>query len=66
MNISQIKLRIAPIPLCPLAEQHRIVAKVDELITLCDQLKTHLHENQTTKLQLADTIVNLNGDCHAS
>ncbi len=33
------------------------VAKVDELMTLCGQLKTRLHENQTTKLQLADTIV---------
>jgi type I restriction enzyme S subunit len=50
-------LRKMPIPLPPLAEQNRIVAKVDELMALCDQLKTRLHENQSTKLQLADTIV---------
>ncbi len=45
------------IPIAPEQEQHCIVAKVDELMALCDQLKTRLHENQSTKLQLADTIV---------
>jgi len=45
------------IPVAPEQEQHRIVAKVDELMALCDQLKARLHESQSTKLQLADTIV---------
>lgn len=40
----------------PLAEQYRIVAKVDELMTLCDQLKTRLNTAQTTQLHLADTV----------
>lgn len=41
----------------PSAEQHRIVAKVDELMTLCDQLKARLTDAQTTKLHLTDAIV---------
>ena len=46
-----------PLPLPPLAEQHRIVAKVDELMTLCDTLKARLNNAQTTQVQLADAIV---------
>ena len=45
------------VSLPPLSEQHRIVAKVDELMTLCDTLKEWLHDAQTTQVQLADAIV---------
>jgi type I restriction enzyme S subunit len=38
-NISRIKIRNLPVPLPPLAEQQRIVAKVDELMVLCDELE---------------------------
>lgn len=41
----------------PLEEQHRIVTKVNELMTLCDQLKARLIDAQTTKLHLTDAIV---------
>lgn len=38
-NLNADKVRELPIPLPPLAEQHRIVAKVDELMALCDELE---------------------------
>jgi type I restriction enzyme S subunit len=44
-------------PLPPIAEQHRIVAKVDELMALCDTLKARLADAQTIQLHLADAIV---------
>lgn len=41
----------------PLAEQHRIVAKVDQLMALCDQLKTSLTRARQLNVQLASTLV---------
>jgi type I restriction enzyme, S subunit len=48
--------RIA-IALPPLAEQHRIVAKVDALMALCDQLETALTTTATTRQCLLDTLI---------
>ncbi|MGE6660350.1 restriction endonuclease subunit S [Pseudomonas sp. NPDC077408] len=44
-------------PLPPLAEQHRIVAKVDQLMALCDQLKPRLTQARQLNEQLASTLV---------
>ena len=44
-------------PLPPIEEQQRIVAKVDELMALCDALKARINEAQTTQIHLADAIV---------
>ncbi|MGL4448018.1 MAG: restriction endonuclease subunit S, partial [Shewanella sp.] len=56
-NISVTKSRLIVLPVPPLAEQHRIVAKVDELMTLCDQLKSRLQTSQQTQLALAESLV---------
>ena len=38
-------------------EQNVLVNKVAQLMTLCDQLKTHLQQAQQTRLHLADAMV---------
>jgi type I restriction enzyme S subunit len=39
VNISQDKYKTVLLPLPPLAEQHRIVAKIEELLPYCDKLQ---------------------------
>lgn len=48
-NFSKDKILLYPFPLPPLAEQKRIVAKVDELMALCDQLEVQQQERETRK-----------------
>jgi type I restriction enzyme, S subunit len=55
LNLKDIPRLILPV--APLAEQHRIVAKVDELMALCDQLKNSLQQAQETQIQLTDAVV---------
>lgn len=55
--ISLGALRSLIFALPPVEEQHRIVAKVDELMAICDQLKTKLNQSQQTQLHLTDAIV---------
>lgn len=56
-NISLTDAREFAVPFPPLAEQRRIVTKVDELMALCDRLKAGLQTAQTTQLHLADTLI---------
>ena len=56
-KMNQTKMNLIVLALPPLAEQQRIVAKVDELMAVCDTLKARLNDAQTTQVQLADAIV---------
>jgi len=49
--------RRMPIPLPPLAEQHRIVAKVDALMALCDRLEAALTTTDTTRARLLEALL---------
>ncbi|HCE2312028.1 restriction endonuclease subunit S [Vibrio fluvialis] len=55
-------LSLLTIPLPPEAEQHRIVAKVDELMVLCDQLEQQteasIEAHQVLVTTLLDTLTN--------
>lgn len=55
LNLDNIRSLNTPIP--PLAEQHRIVAKVEELIALCDQIETLLSSIQTDSNALLENLL---------
>ena len=57
VNISQAKLKAAPIPLPPLPEQHRIVAKVDELMALFDRLEARQADAQHAHARLVQALL---------
>ncbi|MDF0377472.1 restriction endonuclease subunit S [Methylophilus sp. YYY-1] len=45
------------VALAPLEEQHRIVAKVNALMALCDQLKTRIQQANQQQQAIADALV---------
>jgi len=51
-SISREQLAGLPVPMPPLAEQHRIVAKVDELMALCDRLEAAQAEREARRDRL--------------
>lgn len=52
-EVSGKLVSIVPFPLPPLAEQKRIVAKVDELMALCDRLEAQEAERKEKKRRLS-------------
>ncbi len=56
-NLNGGKIKSTLIPLPPLAEQHHIVAKVDELMALCDQLEAQLTTTQIDSCRLLEAVL---------
>jgi len=56
-GLSKKVLELFEIPTPPLGEQHRIVAKVDELMALCDQLEQQQTDNNATHQTLVETLL---------
>lgn len=56
-NISVTKSRNILIPLPPLAEQKRIVAKVDALMALCDELEQQLKDATDKQTAILNAVV---------
>jgi type I restriction enzyme S subunit len=55
LYLSEIEQFVFSLP--PLPEQHRIVTKVDELIALCDQLKSRITQASQLQKKLSDVVV---------
>jgi type I restriction enzyme S subunit len=56
-NVNATELSSIAIPLPPLAEQHRIVAKVDELMALCCQLEAQLANEEIARNHLLESVL---------
>jgi type I restriction enzyme S subunit len=55
-GLNLLNIRELPIPIGPSSEMNTIVTRVDELMLICDTLKIHISESQTTQLHLADAM----------
>ncbi len=56
-GIKSARLQLLLVPIPPLAEQHRIAARVAELRLLCTTLRARLTQARLTQSQLADALV---------
>jgi type I restriction enzyme, S subunit len=56
-NLSAQQINETVIPVPPLAEQRRIVAKVDQLMAICDRLEASLGATDNTRRRLLDALL---------
>jgi type I restriction enzyme S subunit len=55
LNVGKIKETLVPLP--PLPEQHRIVAKIDKLMALCDTLDQQIDATTGKQTELLDAVM---------
>lgn len=56
-GVKASRLKELPLPIPPLGEQHRIVAKATELLAFCDQLKARIAAARAKQAQLTEALV---------
>jgi type I restriction enzyme S subunit len=56
-SINMRQVRGCPVPFPPIAEQRRIVAKLDQLMTLLDRLEEQLAASRATATNLLDAVI---------
>ena len=56
-KMNQKNMNKIPVALPPLAEQHRIVSKVDELMALCDRMETGLAAVEGIRTRLLESLL---------
>lgn len=57
VHMTKEKMEKLVVPLPPLAEQHRIVTKIDELMALCDRLEASLTATNTRRRRLLEALL---------
>ncbi len=57
MGVKSSKLKEFAIPLPPLSEQHRLVAKLDELMAYCDKLEMSIKESKEQNEKLLQQVL---------
>jgi type I restriction enzyme S subunit len=65
-GIKASRLKEIPLPIPPLPEQHRIVAKVTHLMTLCDALEQQITAATAKRSALLDAVVARTGDAQGA
>lgn len=56
-RVNMATVRGYPIPIPPLAEQHRIVTRVDELMAICDQLESQLATTEVDSSRFLEAVL---------
>jgi type I restriction enzyme S subunit len=56
-NVSLKSMRLLPIPFPPLAEQNRIVKKLDELMQFCNELEASINQSESQNEKLLQQVL---------